>query len=94
MARAEPGTPHRPRPESTSVVAARRTAHAAHETAVRASPARSRSSPGPERIESGWWDGDDVTRDYFVALNADGARFWVFRERSGASGWFLHGIFA
>ena len=22
---------------------------------------------GPERIESGWWDGSDVARDYFVA---------------------------
>ena len=22
---------------------------------------------GPERIESGWWDGDDARRDYFVA---------------------------
>jgi protein ImuB len=49
---------------------------------------------GPERIESGWWDGNDVARDYFVARNAAGARFWVFRERSGASGWFLHGVFA
>jgi len=49
---------------------------------------------GPERIESGWWDGNDVTRDYFVAGNAAGARFWVFRERSGTNGWFLHGVFA
>jgi protein ImuB len=49
---------------------------------------------GPERIESGWWDGNDVARDYFVARNAAGARFWVFRERSGTSGWFLHGVFA
>mgnify|MGYP000057601428 FL=1 len=22
---------------------------------------------GPERIESGWWDGGDVKRDYFIA---------------------------
>jgi protein ImuB len=49
---------------------------------------------GPERIESGWWDGNDVRRDYFVARNAAGARFWVFRERSGTSGWFVHGVFA
>jgi hypothetical protein len=24
---------------------------------------------GPERIESGWWDGRDVRRDYYVARN-------------------------
>jgi protein ImuB len=47
---------------------------------------------GPERIESGWWDGNGVTRDYFVAADPAGARFWIFREQ--ASGWFLHGIFA
>lgn len=49
---------------------------------------------GPERIESGWWDGDDVMRDYFVARNADGATFWVYRERSSDGHWFLHGVFA
>jgi protein ImuB len=49
---------------------------------------------GPERIESGWWDGDDVMRDYFVARNADGAAFWVYRERSAGGHWFLHGLFA
>jgi protein ImuB len=58
------------------------------------SPATLSILTGPERIESGWWDGNDVTRDYFVAHDAAGARFWVFRERSGASGWFLHGVFA
>ncbi len=46
---------------------------------------------GPERIASGWWDGHDVRRDYFVARTARGARVWVYRE---ASGWFLHGLFA
>jgi protein ImuB len=48
---------------------------------------------GPERIESGWWDGRDVARDYFVAEDSQGARLWVFRERGGG-GWFVHGIFA
>jgi protein ImuB len=24
---------------------------------------------GPERIESGWWDGDDVRRDYYLIQN-------------------------
>jgi len=45
---------------------------------------------GPERIESGWWDGDDVARDYFIA--ACGASLaWIYRAREG---WFLHGLFA
>jgi hypothetical protein len=34
---------------------------------------------GPERIESGWWDGADARRDYFVAI--DGGRWlWIFRD--------------
>lgn len=48
---------------------------------------------GPERIETGWWDGEDVRRDYFVAVDPRGARLWVFRERSGKRQWYLHGIF-
>ena len=36
---------------------------------------------GPERIESGWW-GNSVARDYYVAVGADGAQLWVFRERA------------
>jgi protein ImuB len=46
---------------------------------------------GPERIESGWWDGGEVRRDYFIAQAQDGALVWVYRQ---ADGWFLHGIFA
>jgi len=48
---------------------------------------------GPERIESGWWDGHDVRRDYYVALSRAGVRLWVFRERPPGQGWFLHGVF-
>jgi protein ImuB len=48
---------------------------------------------GPERIESGWWDGHDVRRDYYVARNPAGVRLWIFRERSARGGWFLHGVF-
>ena len=29
---------------------------------------------GPERIESGWWDGADVPRDYYVARDARGVQ--------------------
>jgi protein ImuB len=49
---------------------------------------------GPERVEGGWWDGADVSRDYYVAENLAGERCWVFRERNAAGRWFLHGIFA
>lgn len=49
---------------------------------------------GPERIESGWWDGADAARDYYVARNAQGETFWVFRERRPPAAWYLHGIFA
>ena len=49
---------------------------------------------GPERIESGWWDGADMARDYFIARAADEALLWVYRERSPAGAWYLHGIFS
>jgi protein ImuB len=48
---------------------------------------------GPERIETGWWDGGDVRRDYFVAEDPGGGRLWVFRTREGMRRWYLHGIF-
>ncbi len=54
---------------------------------------------GPERIESGWWDGRGVARDYYVARQRRGARpsrgakLWVFQERQSKR-WFLHGMFA
>ena len=49
--------------------------------------------PERERIESGWWDGKDIRRDYFVAEDREGIRYWVFRELSERGGWFLHGVF-
>jgi protein ImuB len=48
---------------------------------------------GPERVESGWWDGADARRDYYVACDSRGARFWIYRECVGSRKWFLHGIF-
>jgi protein ImuB len=48
---------------------------------------------GPERIESGWWDGRGVARDYYIARRSHGARLWVFRERQSKR-WYLHGMFA
>ena len=53
---------------------------------------------GPERIESGWWDGGDLRRDYYVLETAEGQRAWAFcpaGERPGPhAGWMLHGWFA
>jgi protein ImuB len=46
----------------------------------------------PQRIEAGWWDGFDITRDYFIAHSRAGERLWVFRDRR-AGGWYLHGLF-
>jgi protein ImuB len=51
---------------------------------------------GPERIESGWWDGRDFRRDYFVAESPAGELVWIYRDhRYGleAGEWFLHGWF-
>lgn len=52
-----------------------------------------RLEEGPERIETGWWDGRSVARDYYVASNPRGMRLWIYRERRGRRGWFLHGVF-
>ena len=52
---------------------------------------------GPERIESGWWDGGDLRRDYYVALAPGGAQAWIFRDhRRGTDDgeWWLQGWFA
>ena len=48
---------------------------------------------GPERIETAWWRGPIVRRDYYVVETETGGRFWLFRRlKDGA--WFLHGVFA
>lgn len=52
-----------------------------------------RLQSGPERIESGWWDGRDAGRDYYVAQDGRGARLWVYHDHSNG-GWFVHGLFA
>jgi len=46
---------------------------------------------GPERIECGWWDGDEAKRDYFIGRAADASLVWLYRQDDG---WFMHGIFA
>ena len=48
---------------------------------------------GPERLETGWWDEDGIARDYYTAVNPQGMRLWVFRNRSRSADWYLHGFF-
>ena len=49
---------------------------------------------GPERLESGWWDGEDARRDYYVLETAQGQRAWAFAPPGEQGGWMLHGWFA
>ncbi len=49
---------------------------------------------GPERIESRWWAGEDIRRDYYVAEESNGCRLWIYRERRGKRNWYLHGLFS
>ena len=49
---------------------------------------------GPERIESGWWDEDDVRRDYYLVETVKGQRAWVYRSAGGDGPLILHGWFA
>ena len=49
---------------------------------------------GPERIETGWWDGRDCRRDYFVVCDATGRLLWAFHEHKPEPGWYLQGLFA
>lgn len=46
---------------------------------------------GPERISGGWWDGQRVHRDYYIAQLSSGQLAWVFRDIR--EGWFVHGWF-
>lgn len=47
---------------------------------------------GPERIETGWWRGRQVRRDYYQVETATGGRYWLFRRRDDGR-WFMHGRF-
>ncbi len=49
---------------------------------------------GPERIEAGWWDDAEATRDYFIATAPGEEMLWIFRELAPPHDWYLHGRFA
>jgi protein ImuB len=47
----------------------------------------------PERIEAGWWSGTDTSRDYYLAISPEGARWWLYKD-VGSDQWYLHGLWA
>ena len=63
---------------------------------------------GPERIAMEWWkqDGKMLTRDYFRVEDAEGLRFWIYRDglydselvddegKPVPANWYVHGLFA
>ena len=65
---------------------------------------------GPERIETGWWDGTSVRRDYFRVETDRGHWWWIFQDLTAApetdqgtpqtdqgtmrSDWLLQGYFS
>ncbi|MDH3327018.1 MAG: DNA polymerase Y family protein [Gammaproteobacteria bacterium] len=50
---------------------------------------------GPERIESGWWRGDEqsIMRDYYIALSQNVGYLWIYRDLKQSGRWYLHGFF-
>ncbi|WP_302119391.1 DNA polymerase Y family protein [Allorhodopirellula heiligendammensis] len=57
---------------------------------------------GPERIETRWWSGPLIRRDYFRIELENGSRLWIYyhlgdgtpAEADMEKRWFLHGRFA
>ncbi len=55
---------------------------------------------GPERIETGWWDGQPASRDYFVGRNRHGETMWLYQNHATPvnsnvpADWYLQGYFA
>jgi protein ImuB len=49
---------------------------------------------GPERIESGWWDGADVRRDYYLVRTRAGQQGWAYRAVGESGALWLQGWFA
>jgi len=78
-----------PRPIRVFAVAPQGHPHQFHDEAIEHRVAR---SWGPERIETGWWRGPSVRRDYFRVETEAGLRAWLFRDLRRER-WFLHGWF-
>ncbi len=39
---------------------------------------------GPQRLETGWLDGEPALRDYYIARSPHAGLVWVYRERLSA----------
>jgi protein ImuB len=91
-----------PRPERAQAVA--ESAAAYHEPHPRPTWLLDRPMPlrgpaprilaGPERMETGWWDGAEACRDYYVVETSLGQHAWAFCQPGEQSGWMLQGWFA
>lgn len=57
-------------------------------------PGSVRLLAGPERIESGWWDGGDVRRDYYRVETASGQCGWAYFQSGEPDVLWLQGWFA
>lgn len=64
----------------------------AHPLPLRGPPPRILA--GPERLETGWWDGAEACRDYYVIETSLGQRAWAFCPTGEQGGWMLQGWFA
>jgi protein ImuB len=57
------------------------------------------ATQGPERIAPEWWHRTgEVERDYYLAEDREGRRFWLYRaglygRGDAAPQWFMHGVF-
>jgi protein ImuB len=47
---------------------------------------------GPERIETGWWRGATVCRNYWRVETVSGQHFWIYQDLRSQQ-WYLHGEF-
>lgn len=84
------------RPEKLSVSHPRPAAHSHPQTLPAVcftQPRPLNESPhieyGPVRIQTGWWDGHPVKRDYFIGRTQDGRRLQLFRDDQQQ--WFVQG---
>lgn len=47
---------------------------------------------GPRRLSDNWWQ-TDQQRDYYLACDNEGARYWLFKQ-AGTDRWFVQGLFS
>lgn len=47
---------------------------------------------GPQRLSDNWWQ-TDQQRDYYLACDNQGSRYWLFKQ-AGTDRWFVQGLFS